>query len=68
MTIPAGTTVTWINRGHNMHSVVSRDGAFGQGRIPPGESYSFTFDTPGTYKYVCKHHALAGMAGTITVT
>ena len=68
LTIPAGTTVTWVNVGRNMHSVASYDGLFGSSQIPAGESYAFTFDTPGTYKYICKHHALAGMGGTITVT
>ena len=68
LTIPAGTTVTWVNVGGNMHSVASYDGSFGSSQARSGESYSFTFDTLGTYKYICKHHALAGMAGTITVT
>ncbi|HEY7295187.1 MAG TPA: plastocyanin/azurin family copper-binding protein, partial [Dehalococcoidia bacterium] len=30
--------------------------------------YSFTFSTPGTYKYYCRQHLLQGMTATITVT
>ena len=29
----------------------------------PGESFSLTFDTPGTYGYYCEPHQGAGMAG-----
>jgi plastocyanin len=30
-------------------------------------SYTHTFDTPGTYSYICEHHAAIGMVGTIIV-
>ena len=29
--------------------------------------YEVTFSQPGTYRYYCTVHTLAGMAGTITV-
>lgn len=32
----------------------------------PGESFSLTFDTPGTYGYYCEPHQGAGMAGECT--
>jgi plastocyanin len=34
--------------------------------LPPNEAYSLTFDTPGTYKYICTLHANA-MVGEIIV-
>ena len=37
------------------------------GLLGPGESYSHTFDTPGTYRYYCIPHRGAGMRGTIVV-
>jgi plastocyanin len=67
-TIPAGTTVVWVNKGIHWHSVANLDLRFTSGKIFPGESFSYTFETPGTYKIYCQHHSMAGMNGTITVT
>jgi hypothetical protein len=33
-----------------------------------GESFSYTFDEPGTYEYFCIPHEDLGMVGTVTVT
>ncbi|HVL89367.1 MAG TPA: plastocyanin/azurin family copper-binding protein [Actinomycetota bacterium] len=33
----------------------------------PTFSFTVTFDTPGTYSYVCEHHAAIGMAGLVVV-
>lgn len=68
LTIAAGTTVTWVNNGANVHSVASLDGAFSSVAIMPGDSFSFTYDMPGEFRYVCKHHARQGMTGKIVVT
>jgi plastocyanin len=35
---------------------------------PLGMNWALTFDTPGTYEYVCLLHAAQGMRGQITVT
>lgn len=37
------------------------------GRIDTNETYSHTFETPGTYSYVCIPHVDGGMAGTVIV-
>lgn len=66
--IKAGTTVTFVNNGSNWHSVAAMDGSFTSAQIKSGETFTVTFDTPGTYKYICRHHARAGMIGTIVVT
>ena len=39
----------------------------GRTLIGPGESYEFTFEEPGTYRYFCIPHEEAGMRGTIVV-
>lgn len=65
--VPAGTVVTWVNKGSNMHNVSSSSAGFTSNKLSPGESFSFKFDTPGTYRFVCRHHGLAGMSGEITV-
>jgi FtsP/CotA-like multicopper oxidase with cupredoxin domain/plastocyanin len=68
VTIPAGTTVTWINKGVHWHSIANLDLRFSSGKVFPGERYSFKFDVPGAYSVYCQHHSMAGMNGTITVT
>ncbi len=68
VTVPAGTTVAWVNKGRDWHSVAAFDGSFESGRLAPGESFSWQLDKPGVYQYLCKHHALQGMTGQITVT
>jgi plastocyanin/sugar lactone lactonase YvrE len=65
LTVAAGTTVTWTNNDTVPHTATASDGSFDSGNLNPGESFSFTFHTPGTYPYVCQYHA--GMQGTIVV-
>lgn len=81
LTVTAGETVTWTSSGSLPHTVTSSDGAFdsspecesfsdGDACLNNGETYEFTFDTPGTYPYYCKLHGTSdgsGMAGTIVV-
>jgi FtsP/CotA-like multicopper oxidase with cupredoxin domain len=66
--VKAGTTVTFVNNGSNWHSVAAVDGSFTSAQLKSGDAFAVTFDTPGTYKYICRHHARAGMIGTIVVT
>ncbi len=65
LTVPTGTTVTWTNNDAVPHTATAQDGSFDSGNLNPGQSYSFTFSTPGTYSYVCQYHG--GMQGTIVV-
>lgn len=37
------------------------------GSITTGESFSHTFEVPGTYNYFCIPHERAGMVGTVVV-
>ena len=65
-TVSAGTTVTWTNMDGVGHNVTSNTAVFGSGTISPaGGTFSFTFNTAGTFPYTCTIH---GMTGTITVT
>ena len=62
-----GTTVTWVNRSTIVHAVTLDDpGRTASGLIEPGQTFSVTFDTPGSFRYRCSPHP--GMEGTITVT
>ena len=66
VTIEAGTTVTWTNSDSVTHNATDNGGAFASGDLATGQSYSFTFDTEGTYNYMCTIHPQ--MTGTIVVT
>jgi plastocyanin len=64
--IAVGATVTWVNRTDTTHTVTGDDLAFDDsGPIAPGESFSTTFEHPGTYPYRCGPHP--GMVGEIVV-
>jgi plastocyanin len=65
LTIEAGQTVTWTNRGFTPHTVTAVGGEFDSGRLNLGESFKVTFSTPGTFAYACTIHP--SMKGTVTV-
>jgi amicyanin len=62
--VKAGTTVTWTNEDDIPHTVVSPS-AFRSKVLDTDGKYSFTFTTPGTYKYFCSLHP--HMTGTVIV-
>ena len=65
VTVVEGDTVTWTNDGPTGHSATASNGEFDTGIFPAGESRSETFDTPGTYAYICTPHP--NMEGTVVV-
>ena len=66
LTVRAGTTVTWTNKDDIPHGIASDNNAFAKSKaLDTDDSYSFTFTTPGTYKYFCYVHP--HMTGTIVV-
>ena len=66
LTVKAGTTVTWTNKDDIPHGIASADNAFARSKaLDTGDSYSFTFTTPGTYRYFCYVHP--PMTGTVVV-
>src|SRR4051794_29913475 len=66
LSVPVGTTVTWRNDepDKTIHSVTG--GPLASPDLAPGQSYSFTFNTAGTFTYHCRFHGY--MEGQITVT
>ena len=64
LTVNPGTTVTWTNKDNVAHTV-TRQGMFDSGQLQPGETFTYTFNTEGTYDYICTIHL--GMNGTIIV-
>ncbi|MDQ3692840.1 MAG: cupredoxin family copper-binding protein [Chloroflexota bacterium] len=67
VTIPVDTSIVWTNRDSVAHTADASDDpqTFDSGNIAPGERYSHSFDTPGTFPYVCIYHG--NMRGTIVV-
>jgi plastocyanin len=63
--VPAGATVTWVNKDSVEHAVVSSEGGIKQGVKANGGTFRHTFDRPGSYPYYCHWHS--SMKGTITV-
>lgn len=68
ITVPVGTAVTWVDVSGS-HTTTSYDGLWDSvDRLPMGQSYSYTFNQPGVYRYYCKPHENSGMVGTVLVT
>jgi plastocyanin len=65
LTVKAGSTVTWTNMDEEPHTVVSIAGVFRSNALDTKDSFSFKFDQPGTYRFVCSIHPQ--MVGTIVV-
>ena len=54
LTITAGQTITFVNRGQNTHTAMSDAGiqpAWNTGGIGPGQAVSLNFATPGAYPF-----------------
>jgi len=62
--IAAGSTLTIINDDNDMHTI-SSPGNFDSGPLYQGDTWSYTFDTPGTYNFSCIPHPW--MTGRIIV-
>jgi plastocyanin len=55
--IKTGTKVTWVNKDVALHNVSQINSVFlSPTDLKEGDTFSFTFDTPGTYKYQCTLH------------
>lgn len=66
LTVHTGTRVVWTNRDEEPHVVVSAGKQFASSRaLDTSDSYTVTFDHPGTYTYYCAIHPM--MVGTIIV-
>jgi plastocyanin len=57
-----GTTVTWTNQDNVPHSVIvspvvlSTANTWESRLLSPGQSFSYTFTSSGTFKYACSEH------------
>ena len=65
--VKKGTPVTWTNKDSVTHTVTETDGQTGpkSSELDPGKSYSFTYNSVGTFKYDCSIHI--SRTGSVTV-
>ena len=64
--VAAGGSVTWNNAEDVPHTVTFSDDAIeSSDELAQGDDFSATFDSAGTYDYVCAIHP--DMKGTVTV-
>ena len=82
LTIRVGETVTWHNDSAMVHSVTTdpalvRDPSLVEvpagaetwhsGNLEKGDRFEHSFESPGTYRYICIPHEVVGMTGTVIV-
>jgi nitrite reductase (NO-forming) len=63
--IGVNNTITWTNNDNVAHTVTADNGLFDSGLLNQGQTWSYTFTTPGTYQYHCSIHPW--MKGTVIV-
>jgi plastocyanin len=65
--VAVGTTVTWTNNDTAPHTATQNPSGSGfqSGRLDNGGTYSYTFETAGTFEYFCEFHP--NMTGTVVV-
>ena len=63
LSVPVGTTVTWINNDNTGHTVTQGNpsgntppNGFDSGILAPGRTFTHTFGTAGTIQYYCTLH------------
>jgi plastocyanin len=63
--VTPGTVVKWTNEESAPHTATDT-GTFDTGRLDEGQSGEVTFETPGTFEYICTYHPY--MKGRIAVS
>jgi plastocyanin len=65
ISITVGTIVKWTNNDNVSHDVTSQNNLFFSGNMPPGATFTYTFQSTGSFPYYCTIHPM--MVGTVTV-
>ena len=67
--VDVGDTVTWLptDFGHNVEFVAWPEGFEKPKASKLSETFTWTFDTPGVYVYLCTPHVKAGMVALVVV-
>jgi plastocyanin len=56
ITVPVGTSITWVNHDDVPHTVTSKTKAFASKAMDTDEKFTYVFQKPGTYTYYCAVH------------
>jgi plastocyanin len=65
--VASGATVTWTNEDAAPHTIKDNGDLFPESEeLAQGDTFSFTYDTPGEHPYICGIHPY--MKGTVTVS
>ena len=65
LTVPAGSTVAFVNDDTEPHTATAYDKSFDSDAIDTNETWKHTFSKPGTFAYFCEMHPM--MKGTLIV-
>mgnify|MGYP001061019082 CR=1 FL=1 len=67
--ITEGDTINWIakDKGHNVEFIDGPKGWEAPKKSSISKDFTYTFDEPGVYTYVCTPHATMGMIATVVV-
>ena len=80
--IKVGQSIKWINKGETVHTVTGDPSQapdpswvsvpqgseqLDSGYLSPGDTYTYQFKIPGTYKYFCLTHEQEGMRAQVEV-
>ncbi len=71
LSVNVGDTVVWTNSGAMAHTVTADNASFVSTTLQPGQTYSHTFTSAGSFAYHCQFHGASGgvgMSGTIVVS
>jgi plastocyanin len=66
ISVAAGSTVTWTNTTDAPHTVTADGGQFSSSIVNPGQTFSHTFASAGTFAYHCTVHPY--MTASVIVT
>jgi plastocyanin len=65
LTVPVGTSVTFVNDDDEPHTVTATDKSFDSDALDSHESWKHVFAKAGSYAYFCEMHPY--MKGTLVV-
>jgi plastocyanin len=63
--IKTGGSVTWTNMDSAPHTTTDLNGSFDSGSLATNQTFNFTFNTTGTFKYHCLIHSMMKTAVVI---
>jgi plastocyanin len=65
LTVPPGTTVTFVNDDEEPHTVTATNKSFDSEALDSHQSWKYAFAKSGSFTYFCEMHPY--MKGTVTV-